>query len=115
MIIEKFIIEKLKKKLGVPTFAEVPKDISYPFLVVSKTGGKDKNYISNHSIIVQSYDKTLLKAAELSERVVDAMYEIEANDEICSVSLDGNYPFNDTTNKRYRYQAIFNVYYYGGN
>lgn len=114
MIIEKFIIDKLKSKLGIPVYGEVPKDIKYPFLVVSKTGGKDNNHIRNHGIIVQSYNTTLLKAAELSELVVDAMYEIEACDEICSISLDGNYPFNDSTNKRYRYQAVFQVYYYGG-
>lgn len=115
MIIEKFIIEKLNQKLGIPAYGEVPKDIKYPFLVVSKTGGNDKNHIRNHSIIVQSYDKSQLKAAELSNSVIDAMYECEAYDEICSVSLEGDYPFNDTTNKRYRYQAVFQVYYYGGN
>lgn len=115
MIIEKFIIEKLKEKLGIPTYGEVPKDVKYPFLVISKTGGRGVNLIRNHTVIVQSYNTTLLKAAELSESVVDAMHEIEACDEICSISLNGNYPFNDTTNKRYRYQAVFDVYYYGGN
>lgn len=113
-MIESFVIKHLKAELGIPVYAEVPKEIKYPFLVVQKTSGTVKNHIWQASIAVQSYNSTLLKAGELNEDVIDAMYMLEQADEVCSVSLNSNYPFNDTANKRYRYQAVFDVYHYGG-
>lgn len=111
-MIESILIKNLKSELGIPVYAEVPKDIKYPFCIVSKSGGNRKNFIYHSMIIVQSYDATLLKAAELNERVIDTMYELEKLKEICSISLNSNANFTDTTNKRYRYQAVFDVYHY---
>lgn len=111
-MIEKTIIDYLKGALGVPVYAEVPKTIVYPFVVIQKTGGSRKNFIYHSMFAVQSYDTTMLKSAQLNERVIDAMYEAEKLNELCSVSLNSNYNYTDTTNKRYRYQAVFDIYHY---
>lgn len=110
-MIETTIIKYLRGALGVPVYAEVPKDIKYPFVIVQKTGGNRKNLIYHSLFAIQSYDTTLLKAADLNEKVIDSMFEAVQENKICKVSLNSNYNYTDTTNKRYRYQAVFDIFH----
>lgn len=112
-MIETTIINHLTEELeGVGVYAELQKEIVYPFVIVEKTGGNVKNHIKHSMITIQSYDKTLLSAAKLNEKVMNAMAEAIDLKEICSIGVNSNYNYTDTANKRYRYQAVFDVYHY---
>lgn len=111
-MIEATIISYLTEKLGINVYAEVPKEIEYPFVVVTKTGGNEKNKIYHSMFAIKSYDVSLLKAAQLNERVIEAMDMLIENAQIGKVSLNSNYDNTDTANKRYRYQAVFDIYHY---
>jgi hypothetical protein len=50
----------------------------------------------------------------LDESVRQAMEQAVTLDNIASARLASNYNFTDTSTKRYRYQAVYDIYYYGG-
>ena len=105
---------------GVPVFLEMPEVPSrtYPhfpqeFVLVQRLGGGQVNKIDNASFAFQSYSlASLQKAAELDKQVREAMHGIVSLPCIASVRLASNYNFTDTTTKRYRYQAVFDLTYY---
>lgn len=108
-MIEAIVIKWLSEKMDVPVFAEVPEDAPASFLLVEKTSGRRTNYLSFSSIVVQSYDESLLKAAELNETVKACMFELIEVQSVSKVSLNANYNFTDTQTKRYRYQSVFDI------
>lgn len=111
-MIEKILLDHLKRALSVPVYMEVPKDPASSFVKLEKTGGGCEKHIFSAMIAVQSYATTLWKAAELNERVKEAMETACALDEICRIQLNSDYNFTDTASKRYRYQAVYDVTHY---
>lgn len=109
-MIESIIIAYLNNVLDVPAFAEVPKDAPKAFVVVEKTGGGESGHIAHPTIIVQSYEESLYKAALLNKRVKMAMLAAITLPEISSVELNASY--NYTFEKQYRYQAVYDITYY---
>ena len=110
-MIEQIVLTYLSQYL--PAYMEVPEDnIDPPFVVIEKTRGGCENHISRATVIVQSYGKSLLEAAETNERVKTLMKNIIELDEISKVSLNSDYNFTDTAAKRYRYQAVFDIIHY---
>ena len=110
-MIEKIIMDYLDKELDEPVSMEVPEK-KRCYVVVEKTGSSKRNKIFGATIAVQSIGKTLYEAAELNEKVKAAMEGIEILDEISSCRLNTDYNFTDTTTKRYRYQAVFDLVHY---
>ena len=110
-MIEKIVIDYLKKNLDVPVYAEHQREEPESFVLVERVGGARNNLINRASFAVQSYAETMLMAAELNEKVKSAMYEIVKLDEIGSSKLDSDYNYTDTETKQYRYQAIFDIYF----
>ena len=82
------------------------------YVVIEKTGSGKTNRLPNATIAIQSYGPTLYDAALLNETVKGIMEEAVSLDEISKVSLNSDYNFSDPDTKRYRYQAIFNIWYY---
>lgn len=112
-MIEKTILDFLNDILSVPVYTEIPKDYPSFFYVIEKTGGAQDDHIYNSTITIKSYGETLYQAASLSEDLIEVMlYELIELDQIISVSLNSNYNFTDTSEKRYRYQAVFDIYHY---
>lgn len=105
---------------GVPVFLEMPEVPSrtYPhfpqeFVLVQRLGGGQVNKIDSASFAFQSYSlKSLRNAAALDKRVREAMHNIITLPSISASKLASNYNFTDTTTKRYRYQAVFDLTYY---
>ena len=111
-MIEPIIIEYLSEQLSVPVSGAVPANPPDTFLTVEKTGSRRSNRIDAATIVVQSWAPSIAQAAALNDRVKAAMEEIVRLDVISSCNLDTDYNYTDTTRKRCRYQAVFDVVYY---
>lgn len=114
-MIEKIILEYLQEKLNTPVYLEKPFKPPNKMVIVEKTGSSKTNLIDTATIAIQSYDESLVKTIELNEEVKAAMEEIEALDSIGGCYLASDYNYTDTTTKQHRYQAVYNITFYGGN
>lgn len=111
-MIEQTIRDHLIAVLAVPVVLEIPARLPETFVVLEKTGSGITNCIQRSTLAVQSYAPSLNQAAELNERVKAAMAQAAALPELCAVRLNSDYNFTDTTIKRYRYQAVFDLTHY---
>ena len=111
-MIETTVLDYLRDRLGVPVTMEVPEGASGTFVVLEKTGSSRQNYIRRATLAVQSYAPTLLLAAQLDDRVIEAMLALPKLDRVAACRLECDYNFTDTETKKYRYQAVFAVTYY---
>lgn len=111
-MIEKIILDYLSSKLDVPVFVEIPNNPPASFVLVEKTGSSRTNKINSATVAVQSYGETMYTAALLNEAVKNAMEEIIIVSDVSKSSLNSDYNFTDTTSKKYRYQAVFDLVHY---
>lgn len=111
-MIEKTVLDYLNKSLDVSVYAETPEEPPESYVLIEKTGEGEEDYIYSATLAIQSYAESLCCAAELNEKVKKVMADAVVIDEICKVELNSNYNYTDTTTKKYRYQAVFNVYHY---
>ena len=110
-MIEKIILDYLSEKLNIPVYMENPPTLPEKFIVVDKTGSGRKDFIKSATVAIQSYNSTKAKTASLNEQIKDAMFKMIVLNNISKVELNTDYPFNDISNKRYRYQAVFDIVY----
>ena len=111
-MIEKIIMDYLDANLGVPAYMEQPESKPASYVLIEKTGGGKTNQISSATIAIQSYADTFMNAASLNEEVKNAMESITELDEIGGCHLNSDYNFTDTSRKKYRYQAVFDITHY---
>lgn len=111
-MIEKIILDHLTEALGVPVAVERAKDPSEQYVLIEQTGGSEDNHISYATVAIQAYALTRYDAAQLMEDVIDAMHKLLTLDSIGRCKLSTVYNFTDLTEKRYRYQAVYNLTYY---
>lgn len=109
-MIELIVLNYLKTKLDVPISMEEIEEPEY--VLIQKTGGSKENKIFSSMFAIQSFADSLFKASELNEKVKDAMDEIVSCNEVSKCSLNSDYNYTDTTKKKYRYQAIFDLVHY---
>lgn len=110
-MIEEVIYKHLRDNLDVPVYLEEPKNAPTSFVVFERTSNSRKNHLYSTVFAFQSYAETLYKAAKLNEQLkqtVDSLIEL---DEIAFAKLNSDYNFTDTTTKRYRYQAVYEIKY----
>lgn len=88
------------------------------YVLVSRTSSGMNNFVKSATFAIQSYSNSLYNAAVLNEAVKTAMlgngttsYGIVAENSICKCTLNSDYYFADTTSKKYRYQAVFDISY----
>ncbi len=112
MIIEEIVRNYLADALGVPVVMEIPEDPPQTFVFMEKTGGGRREFVTSSTFAVQSYAPTLYRAAQLNEKVKVAMESLITTKEVSRVQLNSDYAFNDTTRKRHRYQAVFDITHY---
>lgn len=110
-MIESIVLDYLNKTLDVPAYMETPEDKPEEYVLVEKTGSSVENFICSATLALQSYAQSLLKAAELNEKVKVAMDGIIILDDISKSKLNTDYNFTDTTKKEYRYQAVYDLVY----
>lgn len=111
-MIEKTVLDYLNERLDVAAYMETPEEPPESYVLIEKTGEGEEDYIYSATLAIQAYAESLYGAAELNEKVIKAMAEAVAIDGICKVELNSNYNYTDTTQKKYRYQVLFNIYHY---
>ena len=111
-MIEKTVLDYLITALSpVPVVMEEPKDKVSKFVLIEKTGSGEDNHINSATLAIKSYDTSLYNAAQLNETVKAKMANIISLPEISACYLNSDYNYTDTTEKRYRYQAVFDLFY----
>lgn len=111
-MIEETILDYLSEKIQVMVRMEEELDMPNEYVLVEKTGGGKTNHIRRATIAVQSYADSLYRAMQINEEVKEAMEDIVALDEISRCTLNSDYDYTDTTRKKYRYQAVFDIVHY---
>ena len=110
-MIEKVVLDFLSENLRVPVTMEKPEIELDEYVLIEKTGSSESDFVKSATIAIQSYSTTLYKAAVLNEEVKGAMYNLLSVPMISKAKLNTDYNFTDTTTKRYRYQAIYDITY----
>lgn len=112
-MIEKIILDYLSQKLDCPVYPELPeKDIPKRYVFFERTSGGVNNHIKSATIALQSYADSLLEAVKLNEQVKQAMDALIELPNVSRSRLNSDYNYTDTTTKKYRYQAVYDLIYY---
>lgn len=113
MIIEEILKDFLKEKLKLDVFLEYPKNYKEDdFILIEKTSSSNENKLLSATFAIQSYGESIYNAAINNEKVKEAMLFLANDKRIGSIKLNSDYNFTDLEMKRYRYQAVFDIYYY---
>lgn len=110
-MIEKTIYDYLKSCMDVPVYMEKQDSMPETYLLIEKTGSSVSNYIYSATFAIQSYSTSMYKASELNETVKEKMDDLITLPNISKSSLNSDYNFTDTQTKKYRYQAVYDIYY----
>ena len=110
-MIEVTILDFLNENLRVPAFMEKPEDELDEYVLIDKTGSSESDFIKSATFAIQSYSTSLYKACVLNEEVKGVMNNLISLPTISRAKLNTDYNFTDTTTKRYRYQAIYDITY----
>ena len=112
-MVETAVQEYLADALAVPVYLDTPPDPADEYVSIERVGSSRSNMINTYRLAVQSYGARKFTAAELNENVKRAMLSgLSDLEEFGGVYLESDYDYTDTSTKRYRYQAVFNVVYY---
>ena len=110
-MIELIVLNYLKNVLGTPVYLEIPENAPEQFILLDKTGSSRSNRIEFATFAIQSYAESMYKAAQLNDRVKAAMDAMPYTEDVGRVQLNSDYNYTDTTSKRYRYQAVYDLTY----
>lgn len=117
-MIETVLLQYIKSKfdtpelLDVPVLMEVPEAPPPAFVVLERTSGYQSNRLNYSTFAIQSYAPSLYMAAALDEIVCNIVLNAVECDEITASRLNSHYNYTDTSTKRYRYQAVFDISHY---
>jgi hypothetical protein len=109
-MIEEIVLNYLSKNLDVFVGLEEPSKVQ-EYVIIEKTGSSCSDFVMSATIALKSHADTLHKAAKLNEAVKSAMNNIVSLGEVSSSKLHTDYNFTDTTKKKYRYQAVYDLVY----
>ena len=111
--IEETVLGYLTEKLlPIKVHTEVPETPPESFITIEKTGRTQKHTLNREILAIRSYGPSLLKAAELSERVIENMLNITELINISKVELISEHNNTDIRKKQYRYQAVVAITHY---
>ena len=108
-MIEKTIKDYLEEQLQIPVRLEEEPGLPEEYILIEKIGSGEENHIASATLAIQSYSGSLYGAASLNERVKEAMEKIVEMDDISKCQLNSDYNYTDTTRKKYRYQAVYDM------
>ncbi|WP_394271628.1 hypothetical protein [Anaerococcus nagyae] len=108
-MIEVIIKNYLDETMDVPVYLEEPRDKPKSYVLFEKTSGGKDDQIRKATIALQSYAESMYEAASLNEKVKEAMDKSIYFIDIGKAKLNSDYNFTDTTTKRYRYQAVYDI------
>lgn len=111
-MIEQILRDYLEDALKLPVRLEEEPDLPEEYVLIEKTGSGEGDWIKTATFAIQSYSGSFYRAMQLNEKVKEAMRDMVRLDDICKVSLNSDYNFTDTSKKRYRYQAVYQITHY---
>lgn len=111
-MIEKTVQDHLTELLQVPVAMEERPELGETFVVIVKTGSGVDNYLWCSTLALKSYAPTLYEAACLNEEVKAAMDRLSEREDVTRARFNTDYNYTDTGSKRYRYQAVYDIYHY---
>ena len=111
-MIELVVLNFMKTKLDVDVYMEEPEIKPDEYVLIEKTSSGRSNKLDSSTFAFQSYSQSLYGAAALNELTKSAADSLVELDAIASASLNSDYNFTDTTTKRYRYQAVYDIKHY---
>lgn len=113
--IEQIVNEYLSEQFEdiAPVFGIYPDNAPYKLIATTFTGRRIVDHLNSVVVAVQCYSGTVLSCAEMNELVISAMLQLpERSARVSEVTLNSGGNFPDTTRKRNRYQAVFNITYF---
>lgn len=110
-MIEEIVRDYLNQN-GINAYMEENRNMPEEYVLVEKAGSSVTDHIPKATIIIQSYGKSLLKAARLNERVKYIMLGITSLNSVSKCELNSDYNYTSTATKKYRYQAIYEIVHY---
>ena len=111
-MIEVTTLTHMAQELNVPVYMEKPETVPSRYVLIEKIGSNKVNRLQSSTFAFQSYAESMYEAALLNESVKTAAESLATIDEVAGVRLNSDYNFTDTTTKRYRYQAVFDISHY---
>lgn len=112
-MVETVLYDFLSKNGPVDAYMERPENAPAEYCLIEKTGSKTANKLTTSTIAVQSYAKSLYRAAEINSEIIELMDTLTAySDKISDVTLNSDGNFTDVSTKQYRYQATFTITHY---
>lgn len=108
-MIELVIKNYLDEAIDCPVYLEHPSNPPEEYIIFEKTGSTCSNFVESATIAFQSYSTSLFKACQLNDKVKKTVDNMISLNEISGVHLIGDYNFTDTTTKKYRYQAVYQL------
>lgn len=111
-MMEVTILNHLKSKISVPVSLEKPEPQPKKYVLFEKTSSGRTSMLDSSTFAFQSYADSMYNASALNEEVKQAVDSLIELDEIASVRLNSDYNFTDTTTKKYRYQAVYDIKHY---
>lgn len=111
-MIEITVLHHLEQKLQTAVYMEFPVNPPGRFVVLRKADSGRENYIDSAMFTARSYAESLLESAKLNKAVKSAMDTLPELEEVSSSRLNADYPMMDTANKRYCYQAVYDITHY---
>ena len=111
-MIENIVQDFLQEKLGqIPVRLEREEGLPAKYVIIEKTGSGEENHIYTATFAVQSYAGSLYEAAALNSLIIGYMEALPDERDVFSCELNSDYNFTDTTFRKYRYQAVFDIVY----
>ena len=108
-MVETIILNHLSDRLAVRVCMEIPAENPPRFVLIEKVGGGERDLIQTATLAIQSYAESMYQAAALIEQVKTAMRDAVTLDSISRCEINSDYNYTDTTKKKYRYQAVFDI------
>jgi hypothetical protein len=112
ILIEKTVMDYLDTVLDDPSFTQEQNNGMTRFHLIQKVGSSTENKIFTSMVAVQSIAPSRIEAAQMNKDVCEAMENIVELEVIGSCKLNSDYDYTDTSKKRYRYQALFEIVHY---
>lgn len=111
-MIELIIKKYIENNSDIKVFFEFPKENLKEFVLIDYIGSSSSNQLNSTRLAIQSYSYSLFKVASLNNRIKKILNNIIELNEISKIELDTDYNYSDKELKKYRYQAIFDIFHY---
>lgn len=108
-------IEYLKEQLldtGIHVAPQFHAEFSRQVVVQKTATSTVEGRFTESTLAIQSFAQSIREAHDLNEKIKELVYDMLRDDEIASVRLENDYFFPYTTDKVYRYQAVFKIYHF---